>query len=119
MYKYFQEHDLLTWRNSGYKALDSSMTQLVFITHKIYKAFVAGHYACLVSLDATSAFDHVWHAGLPYKLNQKGVTGPLFLWLQSCFKNRKQRVAIKGQTSDWKDVAAGVPRVSILGPLLF
>ena len=61
----------------------------------------------------------MWHAGLLYKLNQKGVTGPLFLWLQSYLKNRKQRVVIKGQTSDWKDVAAGVPQGSILGPLLF
>ena len=55
LYKYFQEHNLLTWRNSGYKALDSSMNQLVFITHKIYKALEAGQDACLVSLDATSA----------------------------------------------------------------
>ena len=61
----------------------------------------------------------MWHAGLLYKLNQKGVTGPLFLWLQSYPENRKQRVVIKGQTSDWKDVAAGVPQGSILGPLLF
>ena len=61
----------------------------------------------------------MWHAGLLYKLNQKGVTRPLFLWLQSYLENRKQRVVIKGQTSDWKDVAAGIPQGSILGPLIF
>ena len=34
-------------------------------------------------------------------------------------KNRKQRVLLNGQVSDWSDVRAGVPQSSILGPLLF
>lgn len=77
VYKYFLDNNLLTWRNSGYKALDSSMNQLVYISHKIYEALENGMDACLVSLDATCAFDRVWHAGLLYKLNSKGITGHL------------------------------------------
>ena len=34
-------------------------------------------------------------------------------------RNRKQRVLLNGQVSDWSDVRAGVPQSSILGPLLF
>ena len=33
--------------------------------------------------------------------------------------NRFQRVVLNGQTSNWKEILAGVPKGSILGPLLF
>ena len=36
-------------------------------------------------------------------------------WLQ----NRRQRVCIKGIGSSWINVCSGVPRGSVLGPLLF
>jgi hypothetical protein len=32
---------------------------------------------------------------------------------------RKQRVIIEGQASDWREVNAGVPQGSVLGPLFF
>ena len=33
--------------------------------------------------------------------------------------NRFQRVVLNGQTSNWKEILAGVPQGSILGPLFF
>ena len=48
-----------------------------------------------------------------------GVQSPLLQWFESHLLNRKQRVAIEGQCSDWRSINSGVPQGSVLGPLLF
>ena len=119
LYHFCIIHNLLTWRNSGYKPLDSSINQLIFISHKIYESLEKGEDVCYVSLDASAAFDRVWHSGLLYKLRSKGITGNLYDWFHSYLSDRYQRVVIKGQYSEWIKIQAGVPQGSILGPLLF
>ena len=69
-------------------------------------------------LDISKAFDKVWHDGITYKLNQKGVSGNLLNLLEDFLKERKQRVVLNGQVSTWKNINAVVPEGSILGPLL-
>ena len=54
-----------------------------------------------------------------YKLQQNGISGELLNILVDFLNNRKQRVVLNGQTSNWIDVKAGVPQGSIMGPLLF
>ena len=72
-----------------------------------------------VFLDISKAFDKVWHYVLVYKVKQNGVADDLLDTLTNFLKERKQRVILNGQYSTWTNVEAGVPRGSILGPLLF
>ena len=71
-------------------------------------------------LDISKAFDRVWwHKGLLFKLKRIGIDVSLYLLLENYLQNRKQRVVLNGQTSEWKDIFAGVPKGSVLEQLHF
>ena len=55
---------------------------------------------------------------LSFILKRTGIDG-LYILLENYIKNRKQRVVLNGQKSEWKDISACVPQGSVLEPLLF
>ena len=116
---FFIENELISPNQSGFKPGDSCINQLLAITHEMYKSFDDGFEVRGVFLDISKAFDKVWHEGLIFKLKQNRISGNLQNLLCDFLRNRKQRVLLNGQVTDWSDVRAGVPQGSILGPLLF
>ena len=121
LYSHLVSHELLNPNQSGFRPGDSTISQLLQITHTIFKALDCNPPLDVrsVYLDISKAFDSVWHNGLLYKLKRCGVSGQLLLLIQSFLKDRKQRTVLNGQSSNWGDISAGVPQGSILGPLFF
>ena len=121
LYTHIYSNNLISDKQSGYKKNDSTIKQLLAITHEIHKAFDHSppREVRAAFLDISRAFDRVWHDGLIFKLKQNGIEGGVLSILSNFLAERKQRVIIDGKFSNWADIEAGVPQGSILGPLLF
>jgi hypothetical protein len=56
---------------------------------------------------------------LLHKIKSYGVDSNLLNWFSSYLQDRQQKVVINNSSSSLCNVSAGVPQVSVLGPLLF
>ena len=121
IYAFLSRNNLLSANQSGFRPGDSTINQLLSITHKIYCAFdeTPSKETRAVFLDLSKVFDRVWHDGLIYKLQVNGISGNLLNLLCSFLTNRQQQVILNGKTSASSSISAGVPQGSVLGPLLF
>ncbi len=119
LYDFCKQHNLLTWRNSGFKPDDSTVSQIISIIHRIHCSLDDNQDVLMIFLNIAKAFDKVFHEAILYKLESFGVRGKLLTWFESYLSNRQQRVIVDGFTYEFKSTNAGVPQGSILGPILF
>ena len=121
IYVHLRQNGLLTPHQAGFQPEDSTINQLLSITHKIYSSYenVPSLESRAVFLDLSKASDRVWHEDLLYKLENNGIFGKLLSLLCNSLTNRQQRVVLNGKNSSWLTVRSGMPQGSVLDPLFF
>ena len=61
-----------------------------------------------VLFDISKVFDKAWHDCLVFKLKQNGISDNLLNILEDFLRNRKQRVVVNDQMSNWENIHARV-----------
>ena len=99
LYNYFEGNDLFSKSQSGFRKDDSRVSQLLSITHEIFKDFDANPSldTCGSFWDVSKAFDRVWHETLVFKLRSYGISDSLLRLFNSFLSERLQRVVLNGQ----------------------
>ena len=116
---HLSDHKILSDAQHGFRKRRSCDSQLILTINDLAKGIEEKGQTDLILLDFSKAFDKVSHRLLLHKLEHYGVRGTTLLWVKDFPSQRSQQVLVDGQVSTQADVTSGVPRGSVLGPLLF
>ena len=119
IYDHIIGHALLSDKQSGFRRNHSTELQLHYLNQKLHESLDSGNDFTAIYLDISKYFDKIWHEGLLHKCkNEFGITGSLLNWLKSYLSDRSQRVQVRNSSSGPREINAGCPQGSVLGPLL-
>ena len=110
-------------RPDQYGCIPKSSTThaLVNLTHQWLKATDGtGSDVRILIMDYKKAFDMIDHNLLISKLKRLEINPHIINWICDFLSNRQQRVKLNNDIfSEWKEILAGVPQGTKLGPWLF
>ena len=117
--KHVENGALMSKTQHGFRSGKSVLTNLIEFLNQTTKWCDEGYCFDVIYLDFSKAFDVVCHKRLMVKLRAIGIGGKVIRWLEDWIANRKQRVKIEGEFSDWVSVLSSVLQGSVLGGILF
>ena len=117
--KFIHDNSLIRPEQFGFRRNHSTTHQLLRVVEHVTRGFNEHRSTGAVFLDIEKAFDKVWHEGLLYKLIKFGIPDAMTHLLGSYLKERQFTVRVQDCNSTKREIRAGVPQGSLLGPVLF
>ena len=120
IYSYLVNEKILYSKQFGFQKGHSTEHVIAQLVDQNHESFENDNYTLRVFIDLSKAFDTIDYALLLKKLENYEIKDKNLAWFRSHLTNRKQYIQITNDSkSDLRNTTCGVPRGSVIGPLLF
>ena len=117
--KYMEKHKLWTIKQCGFKA-DHRTEDNLFILNILFTSYVVNknQNVYIAFVDFSKFFDTINRDMLLYKLLRYGITGPIYDFIKSIYRNTRYQVRIGDQVSPKFCANSGVKQGCCMSPVL-
>jgi len=116
---YFNQNAILNPLQSGFRKNRSTIDHIIRLQDNVLKDINNREHTLAVFLNFSKVFDMVCKNGLLHKLQEYGISGKIYKFVEVFLSDRKMQVWVGDALSEKVIMENGTPQGSIISPLKF